>query len=95
MIADGSSSLTSKWESPSLLSLGDDVEDNASTNEGYTFIDVNKEAEYYSELMLKLRTLTEQDIRESDCTSKRVRETENFVELQILPQHTTTHFING
>ncbi|KAG5042357.1 hypothetical protein JHK87_006272 [Glycine soja] len=87
---DGPSSVASKskkWGSPSLLSLGEEVEDSASTNEGYTFIDVNKEAEYYSELMLKLRTLTEQDIRESDCTSKRVRETENFGDICLMFEH--------
>lgn len=67
--------------------MGEEVEDSASTNEGYTFIDVNKEAEYYSELMLKLRTLTEQDIRESDCTSKRVRETENFGDICLMFEH--------
>lgn len=89
-IADGPSSVASKskkWGSPSLLSLGEEVEDSASTNEGYTFIDVNKEAEYYSELMLKLRTLTEQDIRESDCTSKRVRDIESFGDICLMFEH--------
>ncbi|TKY63508.1 hypothetical protein E2542_SST13381 [Spatholobus suberectus] len=77
----------SKWESPSLLSLDDDVEDTASTNKGYTFIDVHKEAEYYLELMLKLRTLTEQDITESDCTSKRIRESESYGEICLMFEH--------
>ncbi|KAK7390371.1 hypothetical protein VNO78_25676 [Psophocarpus tetragonolobus] len=86
---DGQSSIASKskWESPSLLSLDHDIEDSASTNKDHTFIDVNKEAEYYSELMLKLRTITEQDIRESDCTSKNIHESESFRDICFMFEH--------
>ncbi|RDX63667.1 hypothetical protein CR513_57871, partial [Mucuna pruriens] len=80
---DGTSTMTSK----SKWSLGDGVEESASSNKGYAFIDVNKEAEYYLELMLKLRTLTEQDITESDCTSKRIRESENFGDICLMFEH--------
>lgn len=59
------------------LSLDDGVDEKASNNKGYAYTDVNREAEYYSELMRKLRTLTEKDMRESDCTSKRVCETDH------------------
>ncbi|KAL2337740.1 hypothetical protein Fmac_012186 [Flemingia macrophylla] len=76
-----------KWESPSLLSVNNGVEDSASTNKGYAFIDVNKEAEYYFELMLKLRTLTEQDIAELDCTSKHIRESESFGDICLVFEH--------
>ncbi|CAJ1948482.1 unnamed protein product [Sphenostylis stenocarpa] len=65
----------SKRESPSLLSMD---ADSASTDKDYTFIDVNKEAEYFSELLLQIRTLAEDDVRESDCTSKHIRESESF-----------------
>ncbi|XP_020233441.1 uncharacterized protein LOC109813630 [Cajanus cajan] len=87
---DGTSTLASKlkWESPSLLSLNDGVEDSASTtNKGYSFIDVNKDAEYYFELMLKLRTLTEQDITELNCTSKHIRESESFEDICLMFEH--------
>ncbi|OIW19105.1 hypothetical protein TanjilG_08905 [Lupinus angustifolius] len=58
---------TSKWKSSSLLSLGNgDIEGKASNNESCAYTDLNREAEYYSELLLKLRTLTEKDIRESN-----------------------------
>ncbi|KAL9303815.1 hypothetical protein ACSQ67_021078 [Phaseolus vulgaris] len=87
---DGTSLVASKskWESPSLLlSLDDDVEDSASTNKDYTFIDVNKEAEYFSEMMLQLRNLTEQDVRDSDCTLKHIRESECFRDICLVFEH--------
>lgn len=70
-----------------MLSLDCDVEDSASTNKDYTFIDVNKEAEYLSEMMLQLRTLTEHDVRESDCTLKRMRESESFRDICLVFEH--------
>lgn len=88
-IADGTSTVASKskWESPSLLSLSDEVEDSTSTNKGYAFNDVDKETEYYLELMLKLRTLTEQDIRESICTTKCIRESGSFENICLMFEH--------
>lgn len=65
--------LKSKRKSKSLLpvSLEEDVEEKVNNNKGYApHTDINREAEYYSDLMLKLRSLTEESIRESDCTSK-------------------------
>ncbi|BAT97400.1 hypothetical protein LR48_Vigan11g113600 [Vigna angularis] len=86
---DGSSTTASKSKrvSPSMLSLDGDVEDSASTNKDHTFIDVNKEAEYLSEMMLQIRTLTEHDVRESDCTLKRMRESESFRDICLVFEH--------
>jgi hypothetical protein len=53
------------------LDLDEDVNDKANNNKGYyAHTDINREAEYYSDLMLKLRILTEETIKETDCTSK-------------------------
>ncbi|GAU13981.1 hypothetical protein TSUD_263080 [Trifolium subterraneum] len=63
----------SKRKSKSLLtvSLDEDVNDKANNNKGYyAHTDINREAEYYSDLMLKLRILTEETIKKTDCTSK-------------------------
>ncbi|XP_027337914.1 uncharacterized protein LOC113851596 [Abrus precatorius] len=86
---DGTSPIASKskWESSSLLSLSDGVEERASTNNGYACTDANKEAEYYSELMLKLSTLTKQDIGELDCTLKRICGSESFEEICLVFEH--------
>jgi len=88
-IADGTSMVASKSKrvSPSLLSLDDDVEDSASSNKDYTFLDVNKEAEYFSEMMLQLRNLTEQDVRDSDCTLKHVGESASFRDICLVFEH--------
>jgi hypothetical protein len=52
------------------LDLDEDVNDKANNNKGYyAHTDINREAEYYSDLMLKLRILTEETIKETDCTS--------------------------
>jgi hypothetical protein len=68
----------SKRKSKSLLPVtvsldldDEDVNDKANNNKGYyAHTDINREAEYYSDLMLKLRILTEETIKETDCTSK-------------------------
>ncbi|CAJ2655984.1 unnamed protein product [Trifolium pratense] len=63
----------SKRKSKSLLevSLDEDVNEKANNNKSYyAHTDINREAEYYSDLMLKLRILTEESIKETDCTSK-------------------------
>jgi hypothetical protein len=53
------------------LDLDEDVNDKANNNKGYyAHTDINREAEYYSDLMLKLRILTEETINETDYTSK-------------------------
>ena len=91
VIADGTSPLTSKtkWKSSSLPSLSDGVEDSASNTKGCACAntDINTEAEYYSELMSKLHTLTEKDIRELDCTTKRMYEYEDFEEICLVFEH--------
>lgn len=77
----------SNWKSSSLLSLGDGVEDRTSNNEDSAYTDLNREAGYYSELILKLRTLTEKDIRESDITSKGIYENEGFEDICLMFEH--------
>ncbi|WJX49032.1 hypothetical protein P8452_35520 [Trifolium repens] len=53
------------------LDLDEDVNDKANNNKGYyAHTDINREADYYSDLMLKLRILTEETINETDYTSK-------------------------
>ncbi|XP_061358445.1 uncharacterized protein LOC133302650 [Gastrolobium bilobum] len=69
----------SKHKSSLLQYLGDGVEEKADNNKGYaSYTDANREAEIYSELMLKLRTLTEKDIRESDCTPNQMFSNSNL-----------------
>ncbi|KAL5072878.1 hypothetical protein RYX36_011862 [Vicia faba] len=63
----------SKRKSKSLLevSLDEDVEEKANNNKGYaSHTDINREAELYSDLMLKIRSLTEESINKSDSTYK-------------------------
>lgn len=77
--ADGTSTIASskpKWKSSLLLPLflEDGVEERKNNDKCLAYTDSNSEAEYFSELMMKVCTLVEKDIRESDCTLK----TENF-----------------
>ncbi|TKY65818.1 hypothetical protein E2542_SST08680 [Spatholobus suberectus] len=76
-----------KWESSELLFLGDNVGDRASKEKGYSYPDINRKEEYLSELMVKLRNLTENDIRESDCTGKRMCESESYKEICLEYEH--------
>ncbi|KAK7287451.1 hypothetical protein RIF29_00729 [Crotalaria pallida] len=76
-----------KWKSSSLLSIGNDVEDKASHHRSCACGHLNREAEYYSELLMKLHTLTEKDIRESDITPKRMYENEGFQEICLFFEH--------
>ncbi|XP_057459188.1 uncharacterized protein LOC130749841 [Lotus japonicus] len=76
---DGTSTIASskpKWKSSLLLPLflEDGVEERKNNDKCLAYTDSNSEAEYFSELMMKVCTLVEKDIRESDCTLK----TENF-----------------
>ncbi|KAE9611054.1 hypothetical protein Lal_00015972 [Lupinus albus] len=65
--------------------LGDDVvEDKTNNIKGCAYTDLNKEAEYYSELLMKLHTLTQKDIRESNITPKK---NEAFEEICLLFEH--------
>lgn len=79
----------SKWEISEPILLGDSVEDRANKNKGHAYPHTNRGKEHLSELMLKLRTLTENDIRELDCTQKRkLCETdESFEELCLAYEH--------
>lgn len=52
----------SKWEISEPILLGDSVEDRANKNKGHAYPHTNRGKEHLSELMLKLRTLTENDI---------------------------------
>ncbi|KAI5392023.1 uncharacterized protein LOC127106809 [Lathyrus oleraceus] len=80
----------SKRKSKSLLevSLDEDVEEKANSNKGYaSHTDINREAELYSDLMLKIRSLTEESIKESDCTYK----DESFQEICLVFEETILH----
>ncbi|XP_019462634.1 PREDICTED: uncharacterized protein LOC109361589 isoform X2 [Lupinus angustifolius] len=62
--------------------LGDDgVEEKTNNIKGCAYTDLNREAEYYSEVFMKLHTLTEKDIRESNITPKN---NEGFEEICLL-----------
>ena len=80
-LADGTSTIASnpKWKCSLLpvFSVGE-VEDRKKNDKCLANTDANREAEYFSELMMKVGTLTDKDIRESDCTLKHIRDTENF-----------------
>ncbi|KAJ1416223.1 hypothetical protein SESBI_17396 [Sesbania bispinosa] len=74
IVVDGTSTLASKskWKSSMPVSLDYGIKEGGSNNKGYAYTDINRGAEYYSDIMLKLRTFAEEDIiRESDCTTKR------------------------
>ncbi|KAK7294705.1 hypothetical protein RJT34_17598 [Clitoria ternatea] len=65
------------------------VEDRASkNNKGYSCADINREKEYISEVMLKLRKLTENDLRESDRKLKGMCDTETLEEICLAYEHT-------
>ncbi|CAL0306229.1 unnamed protein product [Lupinus luteus] len=77
--------LKSKCKSSSLLSFGNVVvEDKTSNNEGCAYNDLNREVEYYSELLLKLRILTEKDIRESNNNPTCMYGNEGYEEICLL-----------
>lgn len=69
------------------VTLNESDEEKAGNNKGYADTDVNREAEYYSELMHKIRTLTEENIRETDCTSKGMCGTESVEEICMVFAH--------
>ncbi|CAL0324709.1 unnamed protein product [Lupinus luteus] len=72
----------SKLKSSSIVSLGDDdVEEKTNNIKGCAYTDLNREAEYYSEVLIKIHSLTEKDIREANITPKKH---EGFEEICLL-----------
>lgn len=69
------------------MTFDESVKEKAGNSKGYADTDVNREAEYYSELMHKIRTLTEENIRETDCTSKAMCGTESLDEICMVFAH--------
>ncbi|KAG4925266.1 hypothetical protein JHK82_051101 [Glycine max] len=76
-----------KWESSEQLFTSDNVGDRASKNKGYSYPDINKKEEYLSELMVKLRNLTQNEMRESDFTPKRMCESGSYEEICMEYEH--------
>lgn len=65
--------------------MEEDVEDKANNNKGYASnTDINREAEFYSDLMLKIRSLADESIKESDSTYK----DESFEEICLVFEET-------
>ncbi|KAK7339893.1 hypothetical protein VNO77_20579 [Canavalia gladiata] len=84
---DYSSPLMSKPKSSELLFLDDNVEGRTSKDKGYAYPDIKREKGYFSELIVKLCKLTENDVRESFCTQMRACETETFEEICLACEH--------
>lgn len=87
IIVDYTNPLISKTKWESSLFLGDNVEDRANKDKGYSYPDINMKKEYLSELMVKLRNSTENDIRESDFTPKCMCQSDSYKEICLEYEH--------
>lgn len=81
LVAGETTSLASERKSSGQRYSSEDVEVRGSNNKGSAHTEVNRETEYFTELLMKLRELAENDVKDSDFRVKNMFECESFEEV--------------